>query len=141
MQRSDSNKALVTAVICSLRARILPQATATMSAENGLEDQPPTTGRHIELVTDGLKDSKIDENGTETSPVLTNGKGWDGKLRVPARVSLANPEALSDPEYSDDENVMEGEDIKPDEGDYLRSNSYRSAMCVKLASVDVSFAN
>lgn len=87
-----------------------------MSAEAGPEDQPPTPGRHIELVTDALKDSKIDDNGTESSPVLTNGKGWDGKLRVPGRVSLANPEALSDPEYSDDEHVMEGEDIQPDEG-------------------------
>jgi hypothetical protein len=45
-----------------------------------------------------------------------NSKGWDGKLRVPKSAVLANPEALSDPEYSDDENIMEGEEIQPDEG-------------------------
>ncbi|KAI7667561.1 L domain-like protein, partial [Hortaea werneckii] len=29
--------------------------------------------------------------------------GWDGKLRVNKQATLANPEALSDPEYSDDD--------------------------------------
>lgn len=45
-----------------------------------------------------------------------NSKGWDGKLRVAKSAVLANPEALSDPEYSDDDNIMEGEEIEPDEG-------------------------
>jgi protein phosphatase 1 regulatory subunit 7 len=47
--------------------------------------------------------------------------GWDGKLRVSKQATLANPEALSDPEYSDhdappvqqieaDEDLLEGED-------------------------------
>ncbi|KAI1267591.1 hypothetical protein F5Y18DRAFT_378206 [Xylariaceae sp. FL1019] len=38
-------------------------------------------------------------------------KGWDGK----ARIEIQNPEALSDPEYSDDENVLHGEVIGADE--------------------------
>lgn len=58
------------------------------------------------------------KTGDEPTTVLTNGRGWDGKLRVPGRASLANPEALSDPEYSDEENVVQGEAISADEGDY-----------------------
>ncbi|CAK7209591.1 protein phosphatase regulatory subunit Sds22 [Sporothrix bragantina] len=69
---------------------------------------------------------------------LRNSKGWDGKLRLPKRdasppadpspeapegetagagpsVVLANPEALSDPEYSDEDNVVPGEVISADE--------------------------
>lgn len=53
---------------------------------------------------------------SEASPGLRNSKGWDGKLRVPKSALVANPEALSDPEYSDDENVLEGETIRADEG-------------------------
>lgn len=50
------------------------------------------------------------------SPALRNSKGWDGKLRVPKSALVANPEALSDPEYSDDNNVLPGEEISADEG-------------------------
>lgn len=52
----------------------------------------------------------------ETSPSLRNSKGWDGKLRIPKSALMANPEALSDPEYSDDSNVLHGEEIDADEG-------------------------
>ncbi|KAH8750113.1 protein phosphatase-like protein PP1 regulatory subunit sds22 [Hyaloscypha finlandica] len=41
--------------------------------------------------------------------------GWDGKLRVEKKLELANPEALSDPEHSDEENVLPGEMIDADE--------------------------
>ena len=54
----------------------------------------------------------------ETSFGPRNSKGWDGKLRVPKTAVLANPEALSDPEYSDEDNIMDGEEISPDEGTY-----------------------
>lgn len=43
-------------------------------------------------------------------------KGWDGKLRVDRKPVLENPEAISDPEYSDDEHVIPGEEISADEG-------------------------
>ncbi|MCJ1339288.1 hypothetical protein MMC09_004577 [Bachmanniomyces sp. S44760] len=33
----------------------------------------------------------------------TNAEGWDGKLRVDRRAVLVNPEALSDPDYSDED--------------------------------------
>ncbi|KAH8813255.1 protein phosphatase-like protein PP1 regulatory subunit sds22 [Xylogone sp. PMI_703] len=41
--------------------------------------------------------------------------GWDGKLRMDKKLELANPEALSDPEYSDEDNVIPGELIDADE--------------------------
>jgi len=52
--------------------------------------------------------------------------GWDGKLRVEKKAVLANPEALTDPEYSDedappvdeieaDEDLLDGEDPDSEE--------------------------
>lgn len=67
---------------------------------------------HIE-VPEGHGDAKPEG---ASSPTLTNSKGWDGKLRVPKAALLVNPEALSDPEYSDEDNVMEGGEIEADEG-------------------------
>lgn len=72
--------------------------------------QPP----HVELVDD----NHTERHDGEQSPGITNGKGWDGKLRVPGRASLANPDALSDPEYSDEDNVVPGQEIEADEGCY-----------------------
>lgn len=68
--------------------------------------------RHIELVED---EAAHHENGAP-SPALTDSKGWDGKLRVDRTAQLQNPEAISDPEYSDDENVLPGESVPADEG-------------------------
>jgi len=70
------------------------------------------TPHHIELVDDHPSPRA---DGTP-SPGIRNSKGWDGKLRLPKNAVLANPEALSDPEYSDDENVVPGEEISADEG-------------------------
>lgn len=52
----------------------------------------------------------------QPSPGLRNSKGWDGKLRVEKTAVLANPEVLSDPEASDDSNVIPGEQLPADEG-------------------------
>ncbi|KAG6043096.1 hypothetical protein E4U17_001101 [Claviceps sp. LM77 group G4] len=54
-------------------------------------------------------------NDEESRHGMKNSKGWDGKLRVPKSALLSNPEALSDPEYSDDENVLPGDEISADE--------------------------
>ncbi|KAG5953222.1 hypothetical protein E4U13_006794 [Claviceps humidiphila] len=54
-------------------------------------------------------------NDEESSHGMKNSKGWDGKLRVPKSALLSNPEALSDPDYSDDENVLPGDEISADE--------------------------
>jgi len=45
--------------------------------------------------------------------------GWDGKLRVNKQATLANPEALSDPEYSD-EDAPPVDQIAADEGTHTR---------------------
>lgn len=49
-----------------------------------------------------------------TTPI-SNKSGWDGKLRVQKQATLANPEALSDPEYSD-EDAPPVQQIEADEG-------------------------
>jgi protein phosphatase 1 regulatory subunit 7 len=67
---------------------------------------------HIEI-PEGHDSSKAEG---EASPSLTNSKGWDGKLRVPKTALMANPEALTDSDYSDEDNVLEGEEIAADEG-------------------------
>lgn len=69
---------------------------------------------HIEVPSDSDKPSPRPDG--ESSPGLRNSKGWDGKLRVPKLASMTNPEALTDSDYSDDENVMKGEQIDADEG-------------------------
>ena len=55
-------------------------------------------------------------NGNTSKPNTPLSKsGWDGKLRVNKQAVLANPEALSDPEYSD-EDAPRPEQINADEG-------------------------
>ncbi|AEO70106.1 uncharacterized protein THITE_2121066 [Thermothielavioides terrestris NRRL 8126] len=76
-----------------------------------LDESGPSPGQHIELVDD----NPSSRHDGETSPGLRNSKGWDGKLRVPKSALLANPEALSDPEYSDEDNVIPGEEVAADE--------------------------
>jgi len=48
------------------------------------------------------------------SPKLRDSTGWDGKLRVEKKAVLANPEALTDPDYSD-EDAPPREQIDADE--------------------------
>lgn len=58
-----------------------------------------------------------DEMNTSPSKKTTpkSKSGWDGKLRVNKQAVLANPEALSDPDYSG-EDAPAVEEIPPDEG-------------------------
>ncbi len=76
-----------------------------------VEDGNQSPGRHIELVDD----NPSSRHDGDTSPGIVNSKGWDGKLRIPKSVLITNPEALSDPDYSDDENVAEGEELEADD--------------------------
>lgn len=46
---------------------------------------------------------------------MKDSKGWDGKLRVERHASLDNPEALEDPDASD-EDAPPVEEIEADEG-------------------------
>jgi protein phosphatase 1 regulatory subunit 7 len=73
-----------------------------------------TNGHHIELV-DEISHLQVAQEPVP-SPGLRDSKGWDGKARVDRTAIITNPEALSDPEYSDDENVVPGEELPADEG-------------------------
>ncbi|OAA34093.1 protein phosphatases PP1 regulatory subunit sds22 [Metarhizium rileyi] len=84
------------------------------SAPEKEADQP----HHIDFQDDRVAPR---EDG-DVSRGMRNSKGWDGKLRVPKSALLSNPGALSDPEYSDDSNVLPGEEIEADE-DLLESES------------------
>ncbi len=53
--------------------------------------------------------------GSSKSSTPQSKSGWDGKLRVNKQATLANPEALSDPDYSD-EDAPPVDQIEADEG-------------------------
>lgn len=72
--------------------------------------------RPLPLRVEVVDNDPAERHNGDQSPNITNSKGWDGKLRVPGRATLVNPEALSDPEYSDEENIVRGEEIEADEG-------------------------
>lgn len=71
---------------------------------------------HIEVVEEDARSDRGDNQPTLGSPSLRDSKGWDGKLRIDRNATIQNPEALTDPEYSDEENVLEGQEISADEG-------------------------
>lgn len=60
---------------------------------------------------------------TTSSGPLHSKSGWDGKLRVDKekKAVLANPEALSDPDYSD-EDAPPVDEIQADEGGHDYTN-------------------
>lgn len=53
--------------------------------------------------------------GTQDTVNMKDSTGWDGKLRVDRRPVITNPEALEDPEYTDEE-APPVEEIEADEG-------------------------
>ncbi|KAI0151693.1 hypothetical protein GGR57DRAFT_179488 [Xylariaceae sp. FL1272] len=70
------------------------------------------SGEHSpENVTAPADEDVLETSDGEQSTGPRDSKGWDGK----ARIEIQNPEALSDPEYSDDENVLHGDVIGADE--------------------------
>ena len=61
------------------------------------------------------------DSGTKTSPTANsagprNAEGWDGKLRVERKAVITNQEALTDPDYSD-EDAPSPELIEADDGE------------------------
>ncbi|KAF7934456.1 hypothetical protein BELL_0091g00050 [Botrytis elliptica] len=78
------------------------------------EDKTATSLSHISINGEDV----AGHDAQESTPPRSS-SGWDGKLRVEKekgkKLELANPEAISDPEYSDEENVMPGEVINADE--------------------------
>lgn len=68
-----------------------------------------------------LADETANPPPTATNGTLQSKSGWDGKLRIDKnkKAVLANPEALSDPEYSD-EDAPPVDEIEADEGMLFR---------------------
>ncbi|KAI1136065.1 protein phosphatases PP1 regulatory subunit sds22 [Hypoxylon sp. FL0543] len=84
----------------------------TMPGEVNDEAGNESPSHHIEVVEEGTHS----EHGEgQPSPGLRDSKGWDGKLRIERNAVVHNPEALSDPEYSDEDHVVPGEEISADE--------------------------
>ncbi|KAK8140812.1 hypothetical protein G3M48_001795, partial [Beauveria asiatica] len=84
-----------------------------MSPGSTSEEQPHA---HVTIAPDAdAHEPAVSEGSGSGSGSLKNANGWDGKLRIPKSAILTNPEAVSDPEYSDDENVLPGEEIAADE--------------------------
>ncbi|TAQ86392.1 hypothetical protein B7494_g5294 [Chlorociboria aeruginascens] len=67
------------------------------------------TPPHISINNDDAEGHDTPKSASRSS------SGWDGKLRVEKKLELANPEAISDPEYSDEDNVLQGDSIEADE--------------------------
>ena len=53
-------------------------------------------------------------------------RGWDGKLRVERKAIITNPEALSDPDYSDEQAPPVAQ-IEADEG----GSQFRAPDCFR----------
>ncbi|KAI3340012.1 hypothetical protein F4824DRAFT_432311 [Ustulina deusta] len=78
------------------------------SDENG-EESP---SRVVEVASN---EAHLEQPDSQPSHSLRDSKGWDGKLRIDRNALIQNPEALTDSEYSDADNVVPGEQILADE--------------------------
>lgn len=87
--------------------------------------------------------ASADDSLTTSGSRYTDSKGWDGKLRVGKKAVLVNPEALSDPEYSD-EDAPPIEQIEADEGmlfgKFVVADAHQfSQTCLMIASSIVMY--
>lgn len=72
--------------------------------EQASEGQSQPEGQGDHQVHPHIELPPSDSSHQHSSAPLVNSNGWDGKLRMPSRHAvLSNPEALSDPDYSDPE--------------------------------------
>jgi protein phosphatase 1 regulatory subunit 7 len=77
-------------------------------------EQEPINPSHITIKNgEDEGEGSPKSNGTPRSS-----SGWDGKQRIEKekKAELVNPDAISDPEYSDEEHVLPGQTIEADEG-------------------------
>lgn len=65
------------------------------------------------VIIPGIRQNPLSEKRTS----LRDSQGWDGKLRLNKKAVITNAEALSDPDYSDDE-ALPADQIGADEGRY-----------------------
>ncbi|KAL2060031.1 hypothetical protein VTL71DRAFT_9853 [Oculimacula yallundae] len=98
-----------------------PSKETTPPPHISLSDPPPT-----------------DSADHDTPKTPRSSSGWDGKLRLEKQVELANPEAISDAEYSDEENVLPGEEIEADEDlldDYPPTTTEIDCVHARISSI------
>jgi len=96
---------------------------------------PPLQHISIDVAAAEGHDGEGPKSGTGTP---RSSSGWDGKLRIEKKsnsVELLNPEAISDPEYSDEEHVAPGEVIEADEGE-LHINTQLQGVLVQLQTTN-----
>ena len=77
-------------------------------------EKTPTKASHLQI-------GKVNGSSQSTKPHDSN--GWDGKARVERRAVITNPEALSDPEYSDEDAPLV-EQIDADEGGSVSARAF-----------------
>ncbi|KAI1331326.1 hypothetical protein F5Y16DRAFT_359571 [Xylariaceae sp. FL0255] len=102
----------------------------TANGESGDQPQQPAA-----VTTD---DHVIEQLDNQSQHGLRDSKGWDGKLRIDRNALIQNPEALSDPEYSDGDNVLAGDEIGADEdllNDEDASTEYINLTHSRIASI------
>jgi hypothetical protein len=91
-----------------------------MPDQSNEESPPPLTEPTLHEArpenTDNHVVNQVNHTDNLSSHNIRDSKGWDGKLRIDRSALIKNSEALSDPEYSDDENVLLGQEIDADEG-------------------------
>jgi hypothetical protein len=71
---------------------------------------------------------------------MKDSKGWDGKLRVEPKATITNPEALEDPDYSD-EDAPPVEEINADEGEFTTAilviGRRRNSVLIRILALDL----
>jgi hypothetical protein len=83
------------------------------------ESDPAAAVTTAALATNGT----AEDSTTVTSDTkMRSSNGWDGKLRVERHPVITNPEALEDPDYSD-EDAPPVEEIVADQGTEVGLNS------------------
>lgn len=78
------------------------------------------SAHHIAIRDDRASPAEDVAAHPQSSPGMRNSKGWDGKLRIGRTATFTDGGSFSDPEVSDDSNVLPGEEIDADEGAYGR---------------------
>lgn len=100
-----------------------------------MADEKENTPAHISINGNDAEGHDAADKGAGTPRSST---GWDGKLRIDKKIELANPEAISDPEYSDEENVLPGETISADEDlldDYPEDTEEIDCVHARIANI------
>lgn len=103
-------------------------ATTKDSSNTSTTDNAESSTKTTETTQPTASESSVSRSSSKKGP--RSSTGWDGKLRVEKKAVITNPEALSDPEYSD-EDAPSPEQIAADEDlldDYPEDEEVSRAM-------------